>query len=127
MQTSPRLSPLETGASSATLPDRERLAQHLERLEEQDLTLLAQNMADDKQDETLISGLELYLDRAAHSRFLHTVRLEQAGYWLGNNAPARLQIRLLEVSKSSQHPAFAAFRAGFLRSGGLTRAFPEMR
>ena len=34
------------------------------------------------------------------------------------------QIRLMEAAKSSQHPAYAAFRSGLSRSGGLERAYP---
>ena len=80
-----------------------------------------------KQDENLFAGIELYLNRASAGRFLHTIKLEKTGEWLGNAAPARLQIRLMEIAKSSHHPAFQAFRTGVVRSGGLERAYPKAR
>jgi hypothetical protein len=30
----------------------------------------------------------------------------------------------MEAAKSSQHPAYQAFRSGLSRSGGLERAYP---
>ena len=65
------------------------------------------------------------MNRAAAARFLNTLKLEKLGEWLGNTAPARLQMRLMETARSSQHAVYAAFRAGLTRSGGLERAYPK--
>jgi hypothetical protein len=105
--------------------DRETVAEKLASLQATDqdyVKLLLENPA---QDEVLLEGLYLYLERAAEARFLNSLKLEKAGEWIGLNAPARLQIRLMETAKSSQHPAYAAFRAGLTRSGGLERAYPK--
>ena len=56
---------------------------------------------------------------------LNSLKLAKIGEWLGANAPSRLQIRLTETARSSQHPAYRAFREGFERSGGLEMAFPK--
>ncbi len=114
-------------AAAAAFPDRETIAAKLASLAEADQSWLLLVMENAKQDENLTAGIELYLENATRSRFLHTIKLEKSGEWLGVHAPARLQIRLMEISKSSQHPAFTAFRAGLSRSGGLQRAYPEMR
>jgi hypothetical protein len=108
-----------------TAIDRETVAEKLASLQATDqdyVKLLLENPA---QDEVLLEGLYLYLERAAEARFLNSLKLEKAGEWIGLNAPARLQIRLMETAKSSQHPAYAAFRAGLTRSGGLERAYPK--
>ena len=76
-------------------------------------------------DDAVLDGLHLYLDNATNARFLNTLKLEKTGEWLGNNAPGRLQIRLTEAARSSQHAAFQSFRQGLVRSGGLERAYPK--
>lgn len=114
-------------SSAAPFPDRDTVAEKLGILGEPEQAYLRLVMENAKQDENVTTGIELYLEAATRSRFLHTIKLEKAGEWLGHNAPARLQIRLHEIAKSSHHPAFAAFRTGLTRSGGLQRAYPEMR
>ncbi|MDP9809153.1 hypothetical protein J2W42_002000 [Rhizobium tibeticum] len=76
------------------------------------------------QDENVIDGLYRHLNNAASSRFVNTLKLENLGKWIGEAAPARLQIRLMEAAKSSQDPAYVALRAGLLRTGGLEKAYP---
>lgn len=76
-------------------------------------------------DDVLLDGLHHFLDEAANARFLNTLKLERTGEWIGNNAPGRLQIRLMEAARSSQHPAFQSFKQGLSRSGGLERAYPK--
>lgn len=115
----------ETGMGQATFPDRASVADKLAALSGEDKAAILLVMENARQDENMFSGLEMYLERASRSRFLHTIKLEAAGEWLGTHAPARLQIRLDEISRSSQHPAFQAFRAGLRRSGGLERAYPK--
>ena len=88
------------------------------------LKLLMENPV---QDGSLLQGLELYLQRASEARFLNSLKLEKCGAWLGAEMPARLQIRLSELARSSQHPAYAAFKAGVTRSGGLERAYPKAK
>jgi hypothetical protein len=114
-------------ASNAGLPDREAIADKLAALDDAAMEFLRTFLGNSKQDETLFGGIELYLHRAAAGRFLHTLKLEKTGEWLGNAAPARLQIRLMEIAKSSHHPAFQSFRSGVVRSGGLQRAYPAAR
>ena len=75
----------------------------------------------------LVDGLHRYLDLSAESRFLNSLKLETTGTWIGTAAPARLQIRLMEAAKSSQHPAYQAFRNGLSRSGGLEKAYPAAK
>lgn len=128
MQHTPFTPPSENAMpTAAAFPDRDTIAEKLGSLSEQDQSYLTLVMENAKQDENLTAGIEHYLEQATRSRFLHTIKLEKAGEWLGNNAPPRLQIRLVEISRSSHHPAFAAFRAGVQRSGGLQRAYPAMR
>ncbi len=67
----------------------------------------------------------LYLDQQAGARFLNSLKLEATGEWLGGHAPARLQIRLAEIAKASQHPAYLAFRKGLTASAGLEKAYPK--
>lgn len=117
----------ETGVAQASFPDRETVADKLGAFGGEDKAALQLMMENARQDENVTSGIELYLNRASKSRFLHTLKLEAAGEWLGNSAPSRLQIRLDEISRSSQHPAFQAFRTGLRRSGGLERAYPKSR
>lgn len=112
-------------AQPLPFPDRETVADKLGTLadaEQAFLKLLFENPA---QDESLLEGLHLYIDRAAAAPFLNSLKLERCGEWLGNTAPARLQIRLSEAAKSGQHPAYRAFRTGLERSGGLERAYPK--
>ncbi|ANH04435.1 hypothetical protein [Shinella sp. HZN7] len=112
-------------ADLAAFPDRETVADKLAVLGEADQAYLRLLMENPKQDENLLEGLDLYLDRAAAARFLNSLKLERLGEWLGETAPARLQMRLTEAARSSQHAAHAAFRAGLTRSGGLERAYPK--
>lgn len=106
-------------------PDRDTVAAKIQALDEEAqafLTLLLENPA---QDDSLLDGLASFLDRQSEARFLNSLKLERTGEWFGATAPARLQIRLAEISKSSQHPAYAAFRKGVEKSGGLERAYPK--
>ncbi|MBB5040764.1 hypothetical protein [Shinella fusca] len=112
-------------ADLAAFPDRATVADKLGALGEGDEAYLRLLMENPQQDENLLEGLALHLDRAATARFLNSLKLERLGEWLGDAAPARLQIRLMEIARSSQHAAFAAFRAGLARSGGLERAYPK--
>ncbi|MBB5662837.1 hypothetical protein GGE68_001009 [Rhizobium leguminosarum] len=107
-------------------PDRDTVAEKLAALSETDktyLTLLMENVA---QDDNLLDGLRRHLDIAAGSRFLNSLKLENLGLWLGTQAPDRLQIRLMETARSSQHPAYQAFRTGLDRSGDLEKAYPPV-
>ncbi|MBB2672100.1 UNVERIFIED_ORG: hypothetical protein GGE44_001653 [Rhizobium esperanzae] len=110
--------------ASVPFPDRDTVAEKLAALSEPDksyLTLLMENAA---QDDNLLDGLRRHLDLAAGSPFLNSLKLENLGLWLGTQVPDRLQIRLMETARSSQHPAYQAFRTGLGRSGGLERAHP---
>ncbi|EJZ17488.1 hypothetical protein NE852_12265 [Rhizobium sp. Pop5] len=105
-------------------PDRDTVAEKLAALSDADksyLMLLMENVA---QDDNLLDGLRRHLDLAVESRFLNSLKLENLGMWLGTEAPDRLQIRLMETARSSQHPAYQAFRTGLSRSGGLEKAYP---
>ncbi|MFS8147909.1 hypothetical protein ATY78_26980 [Rhizobium sp. R635] len=105
-------------------PDRDTVAEKLAALSDADksfLTLLMENVA---QDDNLLDGLRRHLDLAAQSPFLNSLKLENLGLWIGAQAPDRLQIRLTETARSSQHPAYQAFRTGLSRSGGLEKAYP---
>ena len=88
------------------------------------LTLLIENPTS---DDLFLEGLHLYLDKASEGPFLNSLKLQKCGEWIGNSAPARLQIRLMEAAKSSQHAAYQAFRDGLTRSGGLERAYPKAK
>ena len=112
-------------ADAAAFPNREAVADKLAALAEADQAYLRLLMETPQQDENLLEGLSLFLNRAAEARFLNTLKLEKLGEWIGNAAPVRLQMRLMETARSSQHAAFAAFRAGLTRSGGLERAYPK--
>ncbi|AIC27734.1 hypothetical protein IE4771_CH02634 [Rhizobium etli bv. mimosae str. IE4771] len=110
--------------ASVPFPDRDTVAEKLAARSVPDksyLTLLMENAA---QDDNLLDGLRRHLDLAAGSPFLNSLKLENLGLWLGTQAPDRLQIRLMETARSSQHPAYQAFRTGLGRSGGLERAHP---
>ncbi|WLR94628.1 hypothetical protein [Shinella zoogloeoides] len=112
-------------ADLAAFPDRETVADKFAALGEGDEAYLRLLMENPLQDENLLEGLTVHLDRAASARFLNSLKLERLGEWLGEAAPARLQIRLTEIARSSQHAAHAAFRTGLARSGGLERAYPK--
>lgn len=111
---------------TAAFADRDAIATKLAALSEADKPVLTLVLENPLQDLSLIEGLHWHLDQASKARFLNSLKLEGLGEWLGNAAPSRLQIRLSEVAKSSQHPAYAAFKAGLTRSGGLERAFPTV-
>jgi hypothetical protein len=111
---------------TAAYADRETIAAKLAALSEGDRAALTLVMENPLQDISLIEGLRWHLDQGSRARFLNSLKLEGLGEWLGHAAPARLQIRLAEVAKSSQHPAYAAFKTGLTRSGGLNRAFPKI-
>lgn len=110
--------------NAAPFPDREAVADKLAVFTESDLAYLKLLMENTAQDDNLLAGLLLWLNKAAEARFLNTLKIEKTGEWIGNNAPNRLQVRLMETAKSSQHPAYVAFRDGLIRSKGLERAFP---
>ncbi|NGO64010.1 hypothetical protein G6N76_10020 [Rhizobium daejeonense] len=112
-------------AQHTPFPDRETVADKFSTLNEADQSFLALLFENPQQDECLLEGMQLYLEQAAEARFLNSLKLERSGEWTGLNAPARLQIRLMEASRSSQHPAYVAFRTGLTRSGGLERAYPK--
>jgi hypothetical protein len=110
--------------TAASFPDRDAVADKLTAFAEADQAYVKLLMENVVQDDNLLSGILLWLNKAAEARFLNTLKLEKTGEWLGNNAPNRLQVRLMETAKSAQHPAYLAFRDGLTRSGGLERAFP---
>lgn len=112
-------------AEPAAFPDRETVADKLGALGEAEQAYIGLLMENPQQDENLLEGLDLCLNRAASARFLNSLKLEKLGEWLGKAAPARLQMRLMETARSSQHAAFGAFRTGLTRSGGLERAYPK--
>lgn len=103
----------------------ETVSTRLMGFSEADKQWLTTTLENARDDDAMLDGLHLYLDAAANARFLNALKLEKAGEWLGNNAPARLQIRLMEAARSSQHAAFQSFRQGLVRSGGLERAYPK--
>ena len=111
--------------TAAPFPDRDAVANRLASFAEADQSFLKLLMENPVQDENLLEGLRVWLDRSTEAKFLNSLKLERIGEWIGVNAPARLQIRLNEVGKSSQHPAFKAFRDGLEKSGGLEKAFPK--
>jgi hypothetical protein len=115
----------DMSADLAAFPDRDTVAGKLSALGDGDKAYLRLLMENAQQDENLLEGLTLSLDRASSAHFLNSLKLEKLGEWLGETAPARLQIRLMECARSSQHAAHAAFRAGLTRSGGLERAYPK--
>lgn len=112
-------------AEPVAFPDRDTVADRLARLDESDRAWLELLMENPPQDEAFLEGMHHALDRAATARFLNSLKLEKLGEWLGAAAPTRLQIRLTEIARSSQHPAYAALRAGLSRSGGLEKAYPS--
>lgn len=112
-------------SSMATIGTRESVADALSGLSGDNQSWLQLMMENPKSDDTLLDGLHLFLDRSSESRFLNSLKLQKTGEWVGNAAPARIQIRLMEAAKSSQHPAYHAFREGLVRSGGMERAYPK--
>ena len=112
--------------TSASFPDRDTVAAKFSTLTDADSAFLKLVFENPQQDENLIEGLNLFLNKASEARFLNTLKLEKCGEWVGAHAPARLQIRLMESARSSQHPAYAAFRTGLTKSGGLDRAYPQV-
>lgn len=112
--------------TSASFPDRDTVAAKLSTLADADGAFLKLVFENPQQDESFLEGLHLYLHQASEARFLNTLKLEKCGEWVGNHAPARLQIRLMESARSSQHPAYAAFRSGLSKSGGLEKAYPQV-
>ncbi|APG84848.1 hypothetical protein [Sinorhizobium americanum] len=112
-------------STPAAFPDRDTTAAKLSSFGEAEQAFVKLLMENPEQDENLMEGLHHHLDLAAEARFLNTLKLERVGEWLGNEAPPRLQMRLMEVARSSQHAAYQAFRSGLIKSGGLQRAFPK--
>lgn len=105
--------------------NRETVADGLQSFSAENQAWLVLLMESPANDDIILDGLHLHLDRASEARFLNSMKLEQCGEWVGRHAPARLQIRLSEAARSSQHPAYGAFRNGLSRSGGLERAYPK--
>jgi hypothetical protein len=112
-------------ANIIPLPDRRTVATRIASLNETDQAFLLELMDVPARDDSLIEGLLAYIDEAASARILNSLKLEKAGAWFGDHAPARLQIRLMEAARSSQHAAYLAFRTGLVRSGGLEKAWPK--
>lgn len=112
-------------SAPAAFPDRDTTASKLSSFGEADQAFVRLLMENPEQDENLIEGLYRHLHLAAEAPFLNTLKLEKLGEWLGHAAPARLQVHLMEAARSSQHPAYQAFKAGLTNSGGLLNAFPK--
>lgn len=112
-------------ANISPIGSRETVAESLSSFSAENQSWLTLLMENPTSDDLLLDGLHLYLDQASEAKFLNSLKLQKCGEWIGNAAPARLQIRLMEAAKSSQHPAYAAFRNGLTRSGGLERAYPK--
>ncbi len=108
-------------------PDRDTVAEKLAALSETDKSYLSLLMENPAQDDNLLAGLYRHLDVASASRLLNSLKLETLGKWIGEAGPDRLQIRLMEAARSSQHPAYAAFRTGLTRCGGLEKAYPTSK
>jgi hypothetical protein len=113
--------------SISPIGSRETVAESFSVLGPEQQSWLSLLMDNPASDDLLLEGLHLHLDQASEARFLNSLKLQKCGEWLGNAAPARLQIRLMEAAKSSQHPAYQAFRDGLARSGGLERAYPKAK
>lgn len=112
-------------ANPALFPGRETIASKLSSLDEDNQALIREVFEKPEQDDLFLEGLQLYLDQQANARFLNSLKLNQVGEWIGKEVPDRLQIRVMEAAKSSQHAAYQAFQEGLTRSGGLERAFPK--
>lgn len=100
------------------------VASQLAMTSDADRETLETMMQNATMDAFFLDGLSRHLDQAAAAPFINALKLEKLGLWVGSTASARLQVRLMEISKSSLHPAYAAFRAGLVRSGGLQKAYP---
>lgn len=111
--------------SNASFPDREAVAAKLSALNDADTAWLRLVMENPAQDEAFLDGVTHFVNATAEARFLNALKLSRAGEWLGHNAPARLQVRLMEIARSSQHAAHAALREGLLKSGGMDKAYPK--
>lgn len=109
----------------AAIATREMVADSLEGFSDENISWLELLMDNPSVDEIFIEGLYLYLDRQAGARFINAVKLQRCGQWLGSTAPARLQIRLMEAARSSQHAAYRSVRDGLVQSCGLERAYPK--
>ncbi|MCB5201004.1 hypothetical protein LH464_00755 [Neorhizobium sp. T786] len=109
------------------IANRHTVADSLSALSDENRSWLMLLMDTPTADAALLDGLHLYLDRQSEARLLNSLKLQKCGEWLGDTAPARLQVRLMEAAKSSQHAAHAAFRAGLARSGGLENAYPKAK
>jgi len=111
--------------SISPIGSRETVAESLAGLSAEHQSWLALLMENPASDDLLLDGLHLYLDQESEARFLNSLKLQKCGEWIGNAAPARLQGRLMEAARSSQNPAYIAFREGLTKSGGLERAYPK--
>lgn len=105
--------------------EREAVSARLATLGEAEKSWISAFLDKPQNDDTFLDGLHHYLDGASQARFLNALKLEKTGEWLGHTAPGRLQIRIMEAARSSQHPAYQALRSGLSRSGGLERAYPK--
>jgi hypothetical protein len=114
-------------ANISPIGSRDTVAESLSALAPENQAWLKLLMEDPASDDMLLEGLHVFLDQASEAKFLNSLKLGKCGEWVGNNAPARLQIRLTEAAKSSQHPAYLAFKDGLGRSGGLDRAYPKAK
>ncbi|OLP61506.1 hypothetical protein BJF93_00815 [Xaviernesmea oryzae] len=107
------------------LADRTVVADALATLDSANQMALSVLMQTPEGDEKLMDGLNHHLDRATKAKLLNTMKLEKLGHWLGETAPGRLQIRLMETARASHHPAFQAFRSGLVKTRALERAYPK--
>ena len=114
-------------ANISPIGSRETVAESLAGFSLENQNWLKLLMDDPASDEMLLEGLHLFLDQASEAKLLNSLKLGKSGEWIGDNAPARLQIRLMEAARSSQHPAYQAFKDGLTRSGGLERAYPKAK
>lgn len=112
-------------SSVSPIGSRETIAEALSALTEEKQNWLRLLMDNPASDDLVLDGLHLYLDQASGASFLNSLKLKKCGDWFGNSAPARLQMRLSEAARSSQHPAYQAFREGLAASGGFERAYPK--
>ncbi|WP_105440410.1 hypothetical protein [Neorhizobium sp. T25_13] len=113
-------------ANISPIGSRETVAESLSTFSAENQSWLMLLMDNPTSDDLLLDGLHLHLHNASEAKFLNSLKLQKCGEWIGDIAPARLQIRLMEAAKSSQHPAYSAFRDGLARSGGLERAYPKV-
>ena len=116
---------IQVNANPALFPGRETIASKLSNLDDANRVLISEVFGKPEQDDLFLEGLQLYLDQQTSAPFLNSLKIGEVGEWIGSEAPARLQIRIMEAAKSSQHAAYQAFREGLTRSGGLERAFPK--